>query len=57
MSEKIDHDAWVRFAAAFRTAQPSSPQWFAMVDAAITYLVSEKILETMPESPHDRSPE
>lgn len=43
---KRTHEEWLDLASVFRTAQPSSPQWFRLVDVAITYLVEDRIAET-----------
>ncbi len=37
---------WIEFQQEFNKAQASSPYWFALVDAAISYLIQDKIDET-----------
>lgn len=50
--ERITHQQWQEVAVAFSKAQPSSPQWFALVDAVITYLLQDRIAATAPAMPN-----
>lgn len=48
MMERITHEEWKNIASAFSKAAPSSPQWFALVDATITYLLQDRVAATKP---------
>jgi len=41
----ITQETWKGIQRDFGKATPSSPVWFALVDAILTYLIQEKIEE------------
>jgi len=47
--QRITHEEWQKIAGEFSKAAPSSPQWFALTDAIITYLLQDRIAATKPE--------
>jgi hypothetical protein len=51
--KRLTHEDWQQIAAAFSKAEPSSPQWPHLVDAAITYLLQDRVAATAP-GPDDR---
>ncbi len=52
--EKFTHQQWQEVALAFSKTQPSSPQWFALVDAVISHLLQDRIAATAPVSNGDQ---